>query len=404
MSKVITRKVKATSAAPADTAARLKRIEAIGPTLWDEAHESDRQRMLTEKAMAALHGERLFRMLLPRDVGGDELPLPEFFQVIEALGRFDGSTAWCVCQGNGCATLAAYLDLEVAQTIWGKPDSVLAWGPGRTEARAGEGGYRIFGKTAFMSGSHRATWLAAHCNSTLEADGTLRKDAKGGPEVRTAVFPADSVTLSDTWDVVGLRGTGSDGIALDGLFVPDEFTIVRSAMMDRRRSDSPIYGFPQTGIYALGFAGVALGIARGFLDAFLALAQEKKPRLVAEPIRENPVVQDEVAHAEARIGAARAYLVNAVERAWREAEAQGEPSVEARMGIRLAGTHATHEAKAAVDLLYDTAGTSAVFASTPFERRFRDVHAVALQIQGRKTHYRSVGAWLLGHPPDMEVI
>jgi alkylation response protein AidB-like acyl-CoA dehydrogenase len=116
------------------------------------------------------------------------------------------------------------------------------------------------------------------------------------------------------------------------------------------------------------------------------------------------VVQDEVAHAHARIGAARAYLVDAIARAWREAETTGEPGVEARMGIRIAGTHATHEAKAAVDMLYDTAGTSAVFASSPFERRFRDIHAVALQIQGRKTHYRSVGAWLLGHPPDMQVI
>jgi alkylation response protein AidB-like acyl-CoA dehydrogenase len=158
--------------------------------------------------------------------------------------------------------------------------------------------------------------------------------------------------------------------------------------------------FSQTSIYAMGFAATALGIARRFLTDFLTLAQEKTPRLTRSPIRDNPVVQDEVARVEARLSSGRAFLHTEIEKAWHEAETTGELSMAQRMRIRLAATHAIHEAKYLVDTLFDTSGTSAVFASGPFERRFRDIHTVALQIQGRKTHFQGVGAWMLGHPVD----
>ncbi|MPY70994.1 MAG: acyl-CoA dehydrogenase [Alphaproteobacteria bacterium] len=407
MNDVLARSGAAATVAADDAGAApwLDRVAALGPVLEAAAPEADKARRLTAAAMAALHEARLFRLLLPVDAGGEEMALPAFFEVIEALARHDGSTAWCVCQGNGCAMTAAYLDAPVAEAIWGgDPAAVLAWGPGKAEAVAVEGGYRVTARSSFVSGSNHATWLAAHCGTVRDGNGEIRLGPDGEPENRTAVFPAHQAALTANWDVVGLRGTGSDSFAVDALFVPEEYTVVRATMMARRRNPSPIYGFPQMAIYAMGFAATALGIARGFMDAFLVLAQEKKPRLVSEPICDNPVVQDEVARAEARLAAARAYLVAALERGWREAEASDEVSIEGRMAIRLAGTHATHEAKAVVDTLFDTGGTSAVFAAAPFERRFRDIHTVALQIQGRKTHYRTVGAWLLGHPPDMAVI
>lgn len=389
------------SAVPDGVAAWLERVAAAGPVVEAGAPEADRIQRLTDDAMAALHGQGLFRLLLPRRHGGAEVSLPEFFAAIEALAGYDASAAWCVCQGNGCAMLGAYLDASVSDTVWaGNPRAVLAWGPGKAEAVAVDGGYRLTARSTFASGSHHATWLAAHCSTVKEKDGSVRMDGNGKPENRTCLFPAGEAKFADIWDTVGLRGTGSDNFAIDGLFVPDEFTIVRAAMIEGRHVRSPAYMFSQTSIYAMGFAATALGIARRFLGDFLVLAQEKTPRLSRTTVRDNPVVQDEVARVEARLSAGRAFLLTEIEKAWCEAGETGALSMAQRMRIRLAATHAIHEAKYLVDTLFDTSGTSAVFQSGPFERRFRDIHTVALQIQGRKTHFQGVGAWMLGHPVD----
>ncbi len=379
----------------------VSRVAVAGPVVEAGAQEADRLHRLTDAGMAALHEQQLFRMMLPRAHGGAEIALPEFFAALEALAGYDSSAAWCVCQGNGCAMLGAYLPPDVADTIWARdPKAVLAWGPGRAEAIAVDGGYRLMARSTFASGSRHATWLAAHCSTVKEKDGTVRVGPDGKPENRTVIFPAREATFADNWDVVGLRGTGSDNFTIDDLFVPDEFTIVRDAMVEDRHVDSPAYIFAQTSVYAMGFSANALGIARRFLDIFLELAQEKVPRLTRSPIRDNPVVQDEVARMYARLSGARAFIAGEIDKAWVEAEADGELSMAQRMRVRLAATHAIHEAKAVVDTLFDTAGTSAVFASAPFERRLRDIHTVALQIQGRKTHFQQVGAWMLGHPVD----
>jgi alkylation response protein AidB-like acyl-CoA dehydrogenase len=383
----------------------LDRVDVAGPVIEAGAHQADAIHELTADGMAALHEQGMFRLLLTRRVGGAEVPLPTFVQIIERIASYDGSAAWCVCQGNGCAMLGNYLASDVAGEIWqDKPQAILAWGPGKAEATVVDGGYSVDAQSMFVSGSHHATWVAAHCSTVKNRDGTVRLGKGGKPEDRTVLIRKDRVTLTDTWDVVGLRGTGSDGFNLDKFFVPDEHTIVRATMIEDAGETTTLYSFSTMAIYAMGFASTALGIAQGFLDRFKDLAQEKKPRRITKPICENPVVQDEVARGTAKLESARAYLRNSVDTAWREAETSGSATVEQRMAIRLAATHAIHEAKSVVDTLFDTGGTSSIFASAPFERRFRDIHAVALQIQGRKTNFETVGAWLLGQPADMGAI
>ena len=379
-----------------DTDAWLARAAKAGPVVESFAPEADRTRRLTAGAMAALHEQALFRLLLPAVYGGAEMTLPVFLPVIEAVARHDGSAAWCVAQGNGCASLAGFLEPVLAQEIWGRdPNGVLAWGPGKAEARAVEGGYSVTARTGFASGSHHATWLAAHC-MVFENDGSPRRDARGGQENRTVLVPADTVALSDGWDAVGLRGTGSDGFACDDLFVPEERTVVRATMIDDRPVVSSLHGMPLMSVYAIGFAAVALGLARGLFDAFVVLAQDKRPRGARFTLKENPAVHEETARADAKIRSARAFLVEAAEAGAADLAAEGRMSVDTLMTIRLAGTHAIHEAKAAVDPLFDTAGTGAVMASSPFERRFRDIRAVGLQMQARKTHLQTWGSWALG--------
>jgi len=389
-------------ALPSTAEAWLERVAGVLPKVAAGAAEGERIRRVPDAVMTALHDEGMFRLLLPREFGGAEVSPPTFFRVVEAIARADASTSWCVCQGNGCAMMAAYVPAAVADAIWGRdPRAILSWGQGPAEAHVVPGGYRITASASFVSGGHYATWFGAHC-PIVEADGKARLRADGTAETRTFLFPAKPVPMTDAWDVLGLRATGSDSIAVKDLFVREDHSIVREA--PTLYCNRPLYFYSQMGIYALGFAGTALGLARAVVDEFLALAKDKKPRLVAVTHADNPVVHDELARAEARLSAAREYLLGTAERMWEETQASGETAIESRMAIRLAATHAIREAAEVTEILFATAGTAAIFARSPFERRLRDMHMVAQQIQGRKSHFQAVGAWMLGHAPDYSVI
>src|SRR5262245_23546150 len=201
----------------------VSRARALAPTIAAAAAQIERDRELPAELVAALHDAGLFRMLLPRSLGGQEVPLPLYAQAIEEIAKADASTAWCLAQTSVCSTISASLEHKVAWEIFGKdPRAVLAWGPGGSPAKAipAEGGYRISGTWGFASGSRHANWLAAHCPEH-EPDGTPRKDARGQPVQRTFVVPKSSAVIADTWQVIGLKGTGSDTYTITDLFVPD---------------------------------------------------------------------------------------------------------------------------------------------------------------------------------------
>lgn len=379
------------------------RVAAISETLEAAAGDVERNRRLPPGALDALHEQALFRMLLPKPFGGEEATPPAFMEAIEALARIDASIAWCICQANGCAMTAAYVDPATAQEIWGgDPRAVVAWGPGRASAVEADGGYLFSGSLMFASGGRHATWLGAHTN-VKDQNGDLRVGPDGTPDIRTMLMPADTIEMDDIWDVIGLRGTASDGYTLENVFVPAPRTAIRDDERDRQY-DAPLYLFPSMTLFALGFGSVALGIAQGMLGDFLAFAQGKTPRLAKSTVAQSPVAQSETAMASARIMAGRAFLRQEAQSVWEETVASGALSVAGRVRIRLASTFAIHEAKTAVDLLYDLAGADAIFVSKPFERRFRDIHTVTQQLQGRKTHLQSVGAWMMGGEPDLSVM
>jgi alkylation response protein AidB-like acyl-CoA dehydrogenase len=381
----------------------LAQVRRIATIIEAEAGASERGLRLTPTLQAALHREGLFRLLLPRAFGGLETDPPTFFRVIEEVARHDASAAWCLCQGNGCAMSAAYLDPEIAAAIWGDAEAVLAWGPGpRAQAVVEGDGYRLSGRWAFVSGGRHATWLGGHA-SVIAADGTPRRGADGEIVVRTLLLPARAAKWIDAWDVIGLRGTGSDGYEVEDLFVRHDHSLLRDASAERRHH-APLYLFPQMSPYAAGFCATALGIARAMLDAFTALAVAKRPPLAKQTLRDTGMVQYEVAQAAARIGAARAFVVSELADIWQEVVATNVLTIAQRMRIRLATTFAIHEAKAVADVAYELAGATAIFIGSEFERRFRDIHTVTQQQQGRKAHLQTVGAFLLGLPPDLDVV
>ena len=293
---------------------------------------------------------------------------------------------------------AAHLSRAAAREIFGGPRGIVAWGPpGPAEARIAPGGYRLTGTWRFASGSHHATWLGAHV-AVFAEDGAPWLRIDGSPVLRTLLFPKPSAVITDTWHVVGLRGTGSDTYSVNDLFVPEDHTVERRVEA-KPREPGLLYAFSSSNVYSAGFAGVALGIARGVVDAFIELARDKIPRGGKRTLRDDNVVQAQVAQSEARIGAARAFLLRSLAVVWREAGPANRLSSDHNATIRLASTWAIHQAREVVDTAYHAAGATAIFNSEPFERRFRDIHTVVQQYQGRQAHFETVGQALLGLKP-----
>jgi alkylation response protein AidB-like acyl-CoA dehydrogenase len=394
-----------TSADRAGDPSVILRAEAIRPAVAAAANEIEDSRRLPPALLDRLHEAGLFRLLLPRSANGIETDPVTFFHVIETIARDDASTAWCLSQAGGCAMSAAYLDLPVAHAIFGSDlRAVLAWGPGpKVKAIECEGGYKVTGVWAFASGGRHATWLGAHC-PIWQADGSPKRDAATGEQLeRTMLVRAGDVQWTDIWNTVGLRGTASDQFALNDFFVRADHSITRDFDKECRES-GPLYRMGAGTCYQVGFAGVACGIARSALDSFVDVARNKVPRGVKSPLRDNAVVQSNLAQAEVNLRAARAYLLQSMADIWKDLCAGAMITVAQRITMRLAATHAIHKAREAVDFAYNAAGASAIFENHPLERRFRDIHTVTQQLQGQLRHFETVGAWMMGVEADLTFV
>jgi alkylation response protein AidB-like acyl-CoA dehydrogenase len=376
----------------------LQRARDFVPELTAAAAAIERQRELPESVVAAMVERGFFRMLVPRSVGGAELLPAPYVRVVEEIAKADASAAWCLNQGAGCSMTAAYLEPEAAREIFGGPHGILAWGPGPGKAQRVKGGYRVTATWSFASGSHNATWLGCHV-PIFDETGAQLFHPDGSPVICTPLFPKSCAEMTDIWHVIGLRGTGSDKYSVTDLFVP-EGHVARRDIEDTRREQGLLYRFSSLQLYASGFAGVAMGIARGTLDAFVELAADKVPFRGKRTLRDNNVVQSQVAQAEARLRSARAHLYQSLEEITGEVAQSGRLTLEQRMTIRLASTFAIHQSLNVVDTAYHAAGSTAIFEENPFERRFRDIHTVSQQLQGRQEHFETVGQYLLGLEPD----
>jgi len=379
----------------------LQRARELAPILAAASDEIEELRELPERIVEALVDGGFFRMLLPRSLGGGELHPLTYVQVLEEIAKADPSTAWCLGQNSGCSMTAPYLDPAVAREIFGPPRGILAWGPelpGAGRGVAVEGGIRVTGRWGFATGSRHATWLGAHV-PIFEPDGTPRMNPNGRPFVRTVLFPKSSAEIIDNWHVIGLRGTGSDSYAVKDLFVPQKYTCSRDNEAERREPGL-LYRFTSGMIYAMSFSNVSLGIARGALEAFIELARDKIPRGARKTLRENNVIQSDVAQCEAKLRSARAFIHTTLREMWEEAEENGDFGPDKHWQLRLAATWAIHQARDVVATIYGAAGSTAVFNENPFERRLRDIHAGTQQGQGRPIHFETVGQILLGLPPE----
>jgi indole-3-acetate monooxygenase len=374
------------------------RARDIGLAIEAAADEIERTQSIPEPALTLIHEARLARMLLPRSAGGDEVEPWVYMRAIEEVSRHDGSVGWNLFVANSAALIAPFIPLQSARTIFANPRASIAWGPpNEHQAKAVPGGYRVSGQWHFASGCRQASWMGAHCR-VVEPDGSLRLNRFGRPTVRTLLFPKEKATPIHDWNTIGMRGTASEGYSVTDLFVAEEFSGTREDP-SQRRDPGPLYAFPMQGLYAVGVAGVAFGIARAMLDSFFQLAQEKAPRGLQQ-LADSPVVQAEYARHEAELGAARAYLTEILKDIYETADDIAPIGTEARARVRLGCAHGIKAAVAIADYVFKAAGTSAIFLGTPFERRFRDMHTLSQQIQSRDAHFEAVGRTMFHGDPE----
>ena len=370
------------------------RAVALAPSIRAAADEIERTRRIPEPLLTELHRSGLLRLFLPKAYGGDEVHPGVYLAAVLEVSRHDGSVGWNMFVANSSTLIAPHIPPETAAEIFSDPRALIAWGaPNACRVKAAPGGYRVSGQWDFASGCHQATWMGAHAH-VEELDGTLRLNAAGRPTVRTLLFPVADATLCDAWNPIGMRGTGSDSYTVDDVFVPE----VRSGTRETpegRNIPGKLFAFTMQGLYAVGVAGVSLGIAREMLAELAKLAASKVPRGQSR-LADQGLVQAEVARAEARLGSAEAYLRAILADIYARADAWGVIDTRDRVTVRLACANAIHGAIEVADIVYKLAGVSAIFPGSPFERRFRDMHTLSQQIQSRTSHFEAVGRILLG--------
>jgi len=373
---------------------------ALAPRIRVAAERIETDRRLPPELVQALREAGLFRMAVPRRFGGGEVDAATMVRTIEAVAQADASAGWCVMIGATSGLVSAYLSDAAATEIY-RPEAITGgvFAP-FGKAVAVDGGFRVTGRWPFASGCQHCDWLMGGC--VVVDGGTLRLLPSGAPDSRMMLVPARDAEIIDTWAVSGLRGTGSHDVAVRDLFVPHARSA--SLLTDRPRQPGALYVFPVFGLLAVGIAGVALGIARRAIDELVDLAKGKTPTGSRKRLGDRGVVQMQVAQAEAALRAARALLFEAVAETWDAARAQGEIAVRQRALLRLAATHATTSAVQAVDMMYTAGGGTSIYAGSPLQRCFRDIHVVTQHMMVATPTYELTGRLFLGLDADTSML
>jgi indole-3-acetate monooxygenase len=372
----------------------LEVARTLVPQIQSYADEIEAARELPRPLFEALADAGMFHMALPRALGCPEIDLPTYIQVIEELGKADASTAWVINQGGIFATYAARMPPEVARAIWiDTPRSVVANTPAPTaQAVVVPGGYQVTGCQGFSTGCRHASWLAAHAQIIENSNPKLLENRQ--PETRYLFVAVGDAERLDTWHVRGMRGTGTHHFAVHDVYVPAERSVLAAGAP--LVETGPLYQIPRTLVFAAGDAAVALGVARAALTTFYELAGAKSPRRMRGLLRDQPMVQTDIGHAEAQLRAGRAFLTEAVRDLWAAVSATSTIGLDQRAALRIATTHAMWLAVQVVDTVYNAAGATSIYEGHPLQRAFQDIHVISQHLQARRAHYELVGRHWLG--------
>lgn len=344
----------------------------LGPEIASEATRTELAGRISDDLWTKIRDAGLLRMWLPKEVGGSETDLPTITAICEELARHDGSTAWVTMIGSGTNYVMTSLPEAVVHEVFGPDPDIASAGLFVPSARARrvDGGYRLSGRWPFGSGCELSRWMIGGA-VVVGDDGEPELDENGHRVTSMFAFPIADVTIHRTWDVSGLRGTGSHDYEVEDLFVPSERAFMLTG--DRTAFAFPHAHLPFRGALGAQLAAVLVGMARGALDALLDQVTSAQHRM--GPPKDRPLLQARVARAEGRIRSARAFLYDAVEQTWATALA-GEPAtLEDDFAVRLAASHAARTCTEVAHLALTAGGTAALYAHSPVQRFHRDIYA-----------------------------
>ena len=378
----------------------LQAARDLGPKIRAASDEIEQGRRLPMHLVQEMKRAGLFRMAMPKAWGGPELDFLSQVRVIEALSAADASVGWCTMIGIDGGYMTAYIDQTAARDMYRDIDSVTAGTfapPGK--AVKTQDGYSVNGRWPFASGCQHATWIIGHF-AIYDAD-SPRIGPNGLQETRFGFLPAEQCEIIDTWTSTGLRGSGSHDWAVKDRFIPEERTFNLAAPTIYRQG--PLHTLPNLLLYKV--PGVALGIARGAIDEFTAMALNK-PVTFKSPVMNKLMLRDEtyaqcaVAQAEALVSSARGFVFEAFGDLWSTLLAGDLPSLQQRARGRLAMVNASTACTQAVELLYKANGGGSVYASNKFDRRLRDIQTANQTTGVSLKTWEVTGRVLLGLEPN----
>jgi alkylation response protein AidB-like acyl-CoA dehydrogenase len=375
----------------------------IAPVIREHNQEAERERCLSPPVLAALQDAGLLRMCTPRSLGGLEADPLTRALVIEEISGHDSAAGWTLANPLDWAYLCARLPDQGAEEIYARgANVVIAAQFGRPmQATPVEGGYRITGRAPFVSNCHDANWIAT--TAAVMAGDQSRADRES--EAVMAYLPRESCQVIDTWHVMGMRGTGSNDIAVTDVFVPRARTFpFMPEFIPGSHYQGPLYRFPLIGVVASNLPPLVLAVARRAIEEVSALAQGKVPVTANTLLRERSSAQAKLAQAEAVLRAGRALLYDTLSDTWQATLAGKTFSLTQKADVLLAMTYAVSSAVKAVELMYSVAGTSGIYTRNPLERYFRDVQVLRHHAFGAETRYETVGQVYLGLPPDFPAL
>jgi 3-hydroxy-9,10-secoandrosta-1,3,5(10)-triene-9,17-dione monooxygenase len=379
-----------------------ERAEALIPVLRERADRAEELRRLPDETIADLHNSGLFRVLQPKRVGGSELPFRALVELVSIIARGDGSTGWVLANLAAHHWLFGMWPKRAQDEVWGQSadnliGSALIFARGR--ARRVEGGYRLTGRWPFSSGVDAASWNLM--------GGIVGNDDEGGvPGPRIFLLPASDYTVIDTWQVIGLAGTGSKDVAVEDVFVPEYRTLSVDQIAGGPNPGSAVnpsvlYQLPAISLFAFCIAGVSLGIAQSAIEHFIQTTRTRLSSYSGRNVADFNTVQVHVAEAAALADAARAIMLGDCDAATQSVSEGRVPDLVERARYRRDGAFAATLCTKAVDLLFAATGGGAIYARNSLQRAFRDVHAAnAHYVLNWDINGAMYGRVALGLPPD----
>ena len=386
--------------APQPTETLLQAVENIRPILEANSAKNDADRRLADATYDAMLDAGLFRMLVPRELGGMEIHPVEALKVYEAIAKIDSAAAWNLSMSIGIGAMAAWLSEEGAREIYSTPDAIAAgaFAP-PAQAVAVEGGWQITGKAPYFSGCQRAQWFMF--TAVIMEDGAPKVDeASGAPIVLVTFSPRERVEVHDTWNTLGMRGTFSSAVSVTETFVPAHRATIFQPLTNPCASfDSPLYNtWFWTPVH--GESSVSLGVASAAIDKLLKLIESKSYAITTKTLRDREMVQHHVAKASALVDAARVFLHSALSQAFDEAVENGQMSEAAKIRCQLAACFTAESCADAVNIVHRVAGASGIRIGEGFERHFRDIHTLTQHASKSYIRYESAGKMMVGLPTD----